>query len=479
MKHILVFLIIFLNLYSISFSQGIKKIELNTGYQVVPEDIIQGNPKTIGYTIYTTNFLKFGVFDIDNSNIVTNSKSYEVNNVNIELVKLGVEVQNWHINSRFLLARYMDQWGKWSPVIVETNSSNGSVNWAKKITIPNLNTYNDFSPVDFVIGLNEIRILCVGNNYTTGGITTPISSLFVINFDLNSYNYTIEQLYDPNNLTNVYTEVSFIKNYHLSSLLYGHLSISGLQHVHQTNTYHGFIYEEDVFSNQYFKSFILNHKSTVGFQVNGFDANQCIHVSIQNSDNEVTFYKPIDLINTFSTWKTDYKDTDLRFFLSNYGHGVKETNIQFNDYFVGLYNPNSNIDNGYGFIRIDVNNGLIDQKFYYDSKVETLFNMTNSYADGIDEYGILSPAPQLLSSWPYLYLLIKNLSSAPTPCNFEMRFDQIHNILIEQSQSVVKFHSGPFISTSLNVIELNVPVNVIDLCTDPINDNGGGLDKNK
>lgn len=450
----------------VSQSQDATRISLNTQMSIFTADIAYyGNTTVIGYNILGgLNAKKFGLFLIDNTHTISNSKFYSINGNDINIIKiLPLAINN---NKLHVLAAYKESGERSSPVIIEINASTGGINWAKKLIIPSISSYTSFFPQDISISTSnsEIKILATG----TKSSGTPISEILILDFNLSTFGYTINYLHDPNHLNAVFSKTSFIKSAHYSTETHAtNVGLSGI--VTYSSTSKGFVYEKDVLNNEYYKTFFLDNQNTIGFQVNGsHDPDPSLDICIQNTDKKIALHKPIDIINPTLTWTKFYNNTDQNFWLTNFGQGRKSSQAHSQNYFIGYYEPQVwGQSDGYGFLRINSINGIKDQNFYWDLNLDITSPLTSYYNYYTDICSILAPGALSFGQNGYLYLIEKKLADSPDPlCTTEIPFTETTGNLLVEDHTMSRNTVSPFIATDVTLIVSDITAQSEIICSD-------------
>jgi len=481
MKRIITICIITNIFIASAYSQDVKKITLATGTEVKPMDVISvdewSNNRAVGYIVLNgNNYSHFGMFLIDNSNTITNSKIYSITNHIIYLEKICWST--FHGTEIYALAAYQESSNKLIPMVIEIDKATGTVNWAKKLNIPNIDEYSAFYPYDICFSGGGLKILCTGKP-NSGSI---YAKLQVIDFDLSTYNFQITELYDPNNLNVEFQQLSFIKTVLTGHFLYGFegmrgdIAISGIEYVPATSVRKGFIYQyvTPYSSPPYtmYQTYQLNGKLTSGFQVNATNDGEPytpsgggIYACIENSDHELSIFTPYDYYNSTVTRQKDYTNTDGRFQVTGYGHPTDLFYNISNDFFVGYYGITD--PNGYGYLRYDLVSGSINQNYYYDTKLDSWDFQRNTFSDYTDLTSMVCKAPIASAGTPYLYVISRNISASPDGnCTQTIPLTEDTHTLNVTNETMLASSNGPYTAADISVNVSDVITKKFNICVE-------------
>lgn len=333
-----------------------------------------------------------------------------------------------------------------------------------------MSSYDLFTPTDILYNGSVIKILAKTTKYwpNTG---VPKTTIVLIELNPTTFAYQINELFDSAHLSTVFDAVSFIRTFHYGTLMQGNnLAISGIVTDPSNHFKRSFIYEKNSLGVEYFKTFLLNNQDTYGFQVNGYHADASITFCMSNFGNNIAIHKPMDLYNTTSSYTQFYLNNDNNLWITNHGHGMKLSS-NFNDFFVGQYNLNSQPPLGYAYIRYDNNSGLVNQNFYYNISLDDYSPIRSFYDYYSDNSAFVSSGLQYSNSIPYIYLINKQLSGLQDNCSYNFPLEiTTRGRLTETNETMT---TDTILSLNSDIIDVLVN-DVLTELVQPCNDNFSG-----
>lgn len=474
-------LLLFSFLINKTIAQDVTKISMNglqNGTPIVASDFTFAGYannnidiiKAIGYTAYPfSSNSHLGLISINHDHSINYNYNYLVSNKSLHVAKITCD--DWPTVDLYMLAGYRDNFSnKETPLILKINPTSGGVVWSKKLPVPNLNSFQSFSMRDIIYRdyLNKIYVLCEGY-YSNPVPGSPETSIFVFELDLNSNNYTIKQLFNPNKLNTKFQQLGFIKNYHWSMQSYDQLSIYGMM---ENNSFvRGFIYTKDPLNNEQYKTYELNNVSTMGFQVNGYDAltPPQINFILQNQNYDFAL-SGLQVSSLNSSWQKFYSDPTMNFTTSNIGHGIKGSDFNNNDFFIGYHGspflPGSS--NGYGYLRFNTVNGTINQQLWYNLMLNDFAPIHSIYDQGSNQSSFVSSGLTTSGTRPFFYLVERNLSSSTTTCTDDLRLEQENYILFTENETMTTITDPTTYPSETEAITAqSITTSTREICNDP------------